>query len=105
MLADMFLGKDPTDIDLVHERIKIIAIGGNRNWWIEPAFWDIDAENRVRALRQNRQRVGNKTAVVSRISTSAKTRILVIEYALKRDPVLVFDLSLSEYAKINAASR
>jgi D-galactarolactone cycloisomerase len=31
-LADMFLGKDPADIDLVHERIKIIAIGGNRNW-------------------------------------------------------------------------
>ena len=43
-LADLFLGKDPTDIDLVHERLKIMAIGGNRNWWIEPAFWDIKAK-------------------------------------------------------------
>lgn len=43
-LADLFLGNDPTDIDFVHERLKILAIGGNRNWWIEPAFWDIKAK-------------------------------------------------------------
>lgn len=44
MLADLFLGTDPTDIEFVHERIKIMAVGGNRNWWIEPAFWDIRAK-------------------------------------------------------------
>jgi L-alanine-DL-glutamate epimerase-like enolase superfamily enzyme len=43
-LADLFLGCDPTDIERVHERLKILAIGGNRNWWIEPAFWDIKAK-------------------------------------------------------------
>ncbi|MBN9019143.1 MAG: mandelate racemase/muconate lactonizing enzyme family protein [Rhizobiales bacterium] len=43
-LAGLFLGKDPTDIDMVHERIKIMAVGGIRNWWIEPAFWDIKAK-------------------------------------------------------------
>ncbi len=43
-LADLFLGCDPADIELVHERLKILAIGGNRNWWIEPAFWDIKAK-------------------------------------------------------------
>jgi D-galactarolactone cycloisomerase len=43
-LADLFLGRDPTDMELVHERLKILAIGGNRNWWIEPAFWDIKAK-------------------------------------------------------------
>ena len=43
-LADLFLGRDPTDIEQVHERLKILAIGGNRNWWIEPAFWDIKAK-------------------------------------------------------------
>ncbi len=43
-LADLFLGNDPTDIDFVHAHLKILAIGGNRNWWIEPAFWDIKAK-------------------------------------------------------------
>ena len=32
-IADAFLGTDPTDIDLVHERIKILANGGLRHWW------------------------------------------------------------------------
>ncbi|MBM1691526.1 mandelate racemase/muconate lactonizing enzyme family protein [Sulfitobacter geojensis] len=43
-IADAFLGTDPTDIDMVHERIKILANGGMRHWWIEPAFWDIKAK-------------------------------------------------------------
>ncbi|WP_226623140.1 mandelate racemase/muconate lactonizing enzyme family protein [Brucella anthropi] len=43
-IADAFLGSDPTDIDLVHERIKILANGGLRHWWIEPAFWDVKAK-------------------------------------------------------------
>jgi L-alanine-DL-glutamate epimerase-like enolase superfamily enzyme len=43
-IADAFLGADPCDIDLVHERIKILANGGLRHWWIEPAFWDIKAK-------------------------------------------------------------
>lgn len=43
-LADLFLGRDPTDIDLVHERIRIMAVSGVRNGWIEPAFWDIKAK-------------------------------------------------------------
>lgn len=43
-IADAFLGTDPCDIALVHERIKILANGGLRHWWIEPAFWDIKAK-------------------------------------------------------------
>lgn len=43
-IADVFLGSDPCDIDMVHERIKILANGGLRHWWIEPAFWDIKAK-------------------------------------------------------------
>ena len=43
-IADAFLGTDPCDIDQVHERIKILANGGLRHWWIEPAFWDIKAK-------------------------------------------------------------
>lgn len=43
-IAGLFLGRDPTDIDMVHERIKIMGVSGNFNWWIEPAFWDIKAK-------------------------------------------------------------
>ncbi len=45
MLADLFLGQDPEDIEKLSERIHIMAVGGNFNWWIEPAFWDIKAKN------------------------------------------------------------
>ncbi|PWW03932.1 L-alanine-DL-glutamate epimerase-like enolase superfamily enzyme [Hoeflea marina] len=44
-LADLFLGQDPEDIEKLGERIHIMAVGGNFNWWLEPAFWDIKAKN------------------------------------------------------------
>ncbi len=40
-LAHMFLGKDATDIDQVLELLHVPAYGGIRNFWVEPAFWDI----------------------------------------------------------------
>lgn len=40
-LAHFFLGKDATDIDRVQEMLRIPAYGGLRNFWVEPAFWDI----------------------------------------------------------------
>jgi D-galactarolactone cycloisomerase len=40
-LAHAFLGKDPTDIDHVLEMLRVPGYGGLRNFWIEPAFWDI----------------------------------------------------------------
>ena len=43
-IANLFLGQDPTDIPAIRERIKILATNGNRNMWIEPAFWDIKAK-------------------------------------------------------------
>lgn len=42
-IANLFLGQDPTDIHLVRERIRIMAVQGVRNGWLEPAFWDIKA--------------------------------------------------------------
>lgn len=42
-LAKMFLGMDAEDIDALHARIHVMAVAGNFNWWIEPAFWDIKA--------------------------------------------------------------
>ncbi|WP_108662209.1 mandelate racemase/muconate lactonizing enzyme family protein [Acuticoccus kandeliae] len=44
LLAGLFLGQDVEDIDRLAERIHIMAVGGNFNWWIEPAFWDIKAK-------------------------------------------------------------
>lgn len=40
-LAQLFLGRDPNDIEYVQERLRIPAYGGIRNYWVEPAFWDI----------------------------------------------------------------
>ncbi len=39
--CNMLMGIDATDIDLVTERIKVMASTGNNEMWIEPAFWDI----------------------------------------------------------------
>ena len=44
LVASLFLGQDPEDIDRLSERLHIMAVGGNFNWWLEPAFWDIKAK-------------------------------------------------------------
>jgi L-alanine-DL-glutamate epimerase-like enolase superfamily enzyme len=40
-LAQLLLGRDPTDIDQVIELLRVPAYGGIRDFWVEPAFWDI----------------------------------------------------------------
>lgn len=45
LLAGLFLGQDAGDIERLSERIQIMAAGGNFNWWLEPAFWDIKAKS------------------------------------------------------------
>ncbi len=41
LLGPYLLGEDATDIGLVQQRLREISYLGWRNWWIEPAFWDI----------------------------------------------------------------
>ena len=41
LLGPYLLGEDATDIALVQQRLREIGYLGWRNWWIEPAFWDI----------------------------------------------------------------
>jgi len=41
LLGPYLLGEDACDIALVQQRLREIAYLGWRNWWIEPAFWDI----------------------------------------------------------------
>ncbi len=41
LLGPYFLGEDATDIDMVQQRLREMSYLGWRNWWVEPAFWDI----------------------------------------------------------------
>jgi L-alanine-DL-glutamate epimerase-like enolase superfamily enzyme len=41
VLGPYLLGEDATDISLIQQRLREISYLGWRNWWIEPAFWDI----------------------------------------------------------------
>ncbi|MEA2453407.1 MAG: hypothetical protein QOG04_2117 [Actinomycetota bacterium] len=41
LIGPYLIGEDALDIDLIQQRLREIAYLGWRNWWIEPAFWDI----------------------------------------------------------------
>jgi D-galactarolactone cycloisomerase len=41
LLGPYLLGEEATDINLIQQRLREVAYLGWRNWWIEPAFWDI----------------------------------------------------------------
>lgn len=41
LVGPYLLGEDATDIHLVQQRLREMGYLGWRNWWIEPAFWDI----------------------------------------------------------------
>ena len=41
LLGPYMIGEDATDIDMAQQRLREMGYLGWRNWWIEPAFWDI----------------------------------------------------------------
>jgi L-alanine-DL-glutamate epimerase-like enolase superfamily enzyme len=41
LIGPYLLGEDATDIGVIQQRLREIGYLGWRNWWIEPAFWDI----------------------------------------------------------------
>ncbi len=41
LLGPYLIGEDATDIGLIQQRLREIAYLGWRNYWVEPAFWDI----------------------------------------------------------------
>ncbi len=41
LIGPYLIGEDATDIPLIQQRLREIGYLGWRNWWIEPAFWDI----------------------------------------------------------------
>ena len=50
LVGPYFIGEDATDIDLVQQRLREMAYLGWRNFWIEPAFWDIKGKLQGKAL-------------------------------------------------------
>lgn len=41
LLGPYLIGERATDIDLIQQRLREISYLGWRNYWVEPAFWDI----------------------------------------------------------------
>jgi L-alanine-DL-glutamate epimerase-like enolase superfamily enzyme len=41
LLGPYLIGEDATDITLIQQRLREMSYLGWRNYWIEPAFWDI----------------------------------------------------------------
>jgi len=41
LVGPYLIGEDPADIALVQQRLREMSYLGWRNYWIEPAFWDI----------------------------------------------------------------
>lgn len=41
LVGPYLLGAEATDISLVQQRLREMGYLGWKNWWIEPAFWDI----------------------------------------------------------------
>lgn len=44
LIGPELIGEDATDIHLVQQRLREVSYLGWRNWWIEPAFWDVKAK-------------------------------------------------------------
>lgn len=41
LIGPYLLGQDASDIEVIQQRLREVTYLGWRNWWIEPAFWDI----------------------------------------------------------------
>jgi L-alanine-DL-glutamate epimerase-like enolase superfamily enzyme len=41
LIGPYLIGEDGTDIAVAQQRLREIGYLGWRNWWIEPAFWDV----------------------------------------------------------------
>ncbi len=52
LIGPYLIGEDATDIDLIQQRCREIGYLGWRNWWIEPAFWDIKGKLAGRPVAQ-----------------------------------------------------
>jgi D-galactarolactone cycloisomerase len=52
LLGPYLIGEDALDIDLVQQRLREMSYLGWRNWWIEPAFWDIKGKSESKPVHE-----------------------------------------------------
>ncbi len=71
LLGPYVLGEDATDIALVQQRLREMSYLGWRNWWIEPAFWDIKGK---RANRPVYELLGGEGRTVECYASTGEVR-------------------------------
>jgi D-galactarolactone cycloisomerase len=52
LIGPYLIGEDALDIDLIQQRMREIGYLGWRNWWIEPAFWDIKGKHENKPVHE-----------------------------------------------------
>ena len=52
LLGPYLIGEDALDIDLIQQRLREMSYLGWRNWWIEPAFWDIKGKHENKPVHE-----------------------------------------------------
>ncbi|BBB93419.1 MAG TPA: mandelate racemase/muconate lactonizing enzyme family protein [Methylomusa anaerophila] len=50
LIGPYLIGEDATDIETIQQRIREVSYIGWRNFWIEPAFWDIKGKVEGKSL-------------------------------------------------------
>jgi D-galactarolactone cycloisomerase len=71
LIGPYLIGEDATDIALIQQRLREIGYLGWRNWWIEPAFWDI--KGKLAGLPVHKL-LGGETQDVSLYASSGEVR-------------------------------
>lgn len=71
LVGPYLIGEDATDIDRVQQRLREMSYLGWRNWWIEPAFWDIRGKL---AHKPVYELLGGRAATVRLYASSGEVR-------------------------------
>ena len=72
LLGPYLLGEDATSIATVQQRLREIAYLGWRNWWVEPAFWDIKGKLAGKPVYQL---LGGKPSVVRLYASTGEVKV------------------------------
>lgn len=72
LLGPYLIGADATDIDLAQQRLREMGYLGWRNWWIEPAFWDILGKREGRPVYEL---LGGKARDVSLYASTGEVKL------------------------------
>ena len=71
LIGPYLIGEDATDIHLMQQRLREIGYLGWRNWWIEPAFWDIKGKMAGRPVYEM---LGGRATTVSLYASAGEVR-------------------------------